>query len=68
MTATAKELGEQCRFLGMPLDLLYDVQEKPDILKRHMIRHTKSQQINGSTALALLNLGSPPKEAGQDEN
>ena len=53
MTTTAKELDVQCCFLGMPIDRRDHVQENPDTLKRHMIRHTKSQQINGSTALAL---------------
>lgn len=53
MTSSPEELSPQCGFLGMPMDLRGDVMTKPNVLKKYMIRHTKSQQIGGSAALAL---------------
>lgn len=53
MAASAGELVSQCKFLHMPADLTVALQESPDALKKHMIRHTKSQPIGGSKALAL---------------
>eukprot|EP00977_Amphora_coffeiformis_P011161 scaffold2667_cov237-Amphora_coffeaeformis.AAC.10 len=53
MTSSSEELCTQCLFLGMPSDLQMSISTDPNVLKAHMIRHTKSQQIGGSAALAL---------------
>ena len=53
MTSTTAELNSQAGFLGMPDSLREQIGADAEVLKKHMIRHIKSQQINGSTALAL---------------
>jgi len=49
MTSTIAELYPQEGFLGLCVKLGTDA----EVLKKYMIRHTKAQQIDGSTALTL---------------
>ena len=53
MTSSSSELHVQAHYLGMPYDHTCRLITDADFLKTHMIRHMKSQRINGATALAL---------------
>jgi SNF2 family DNA or RNA helicase len=48
-TSSITELDKQCQFLSLHSRACYH----PEELKRRMIRHTKTQQINGAAALSL---------------
>ena len=53
MTSSSSELHVQAHYLDMPYDHTCRLITDADFLKTHMIRHMKSQRINGATALAL---------------
>ena len=51
--STVGELRKQSMFLRMPSSLAESIRADPEVLKKYMIRHIKSQRINGAEALAL---------------
>lgn len=53
MTSTLDELYCQAKFLCMGYKLSVRLMKDPQLLKKYMIRHTKAQRINGSSALSL---------------
>mmetsp|Transcript_57068 Transcript_57068/g.139047 ORF Transcript_57068/g.139047 Transcript_57068/m.139047 type:complete len:831 (-) Transcript_57068:269-2761(-) len=53
VVSSVSELRDQSMFLRMPSSLAESIRTDPGVLKKYMIRHIKSQRINGSKALAL---------------
>jgi len=53
MTSTPSELYKQAHFLGMPMALCTRFTSDAELLQEYMIRHTKTQNIDGSSALVL---------------
>jgi len=43
----------QAHFLGMPVALKTRLTSDAEVLQKYMLRHTKTQKINGSSALVL---------------